>query len=105
MNGIVGMAELLCDTPLTEEQRLFAETIRSSGEALLCVINDVLDYSKIEAGRLALHPEPFDLESLVHETTMLMQPQAKAKGLDLQIDYDPVIPTRFVGDPGGCGRS
>lgn len=100
MNGIVGMAELLCDTPLTEEQRLFAETIRSSGEALLCVINDVLDYSKIEAGRLALHPEPFDLESLVHETTMLMQPQAKAKGLDLQIDYDPVLPTRFVGDPG-----
>jgi len=64
------------------------------------VINDVLDYSKIEAGRLVLHPEPFDLERLVHETTILMQPQAKAKGLDLQIDYDPVLPTRFVGDPG-----
>lgn len=100
MNGIVGMAELLCDTGLTEEQRLFAETIRSSGEALLCIINDVLDYSKIEAGRLVLHPEPFDLERLIHETTMLMQPEARSKGLDLHIDYDPVLPTRLLGDPG-----
>ena len=100
MNGIVGMAELLCDTSLTEEQRLFAETIRSSGEALLCIINDVLDYSKIEAGRLVLRPEPFDLELLIHETTMLMQPQARSKGLDLHIDYDPVLPTRLLGDPG-----
>ena len=54
MNGVVGMAELLCDTALTEEQRLFAETIRSSGEALLVIINDILDYSKIEAERLTL---------------------------------------------------
>lgn len=100
LNGIVGMAELLCDTGLTEEQRLFAETIRSSGEALLCIINDVLDYSKIEAGRLVLRPEPFDLERLIHETTMLMQPLARSKGLDLHIDYDPVLPTRLLGDPG-----
>jgi signal transduction histidine kinase/DNA-binding response OmpR family regulator len=100
MNGIVGMAELLCDTSLTEEQRLFAETIRSSGEALLCIINDVLDYSKIEAGRLVLRPEPFDLELLIHETTMLMQPQARSKGLELHIDYDPILPTRLLGDPG-----
>jgi signal transduction histidine kinase/DNA-binding response OmpR family regulator len=96
MNGVVGMAELLCDTALTEEQRLFAETIRSSGEALLVIINDILDYSKIEAERLTLRPEPFDLE----RTTMLLQPRAREKGIDLMIDFDMFLPTRFVGDPG-----
>jgi signal transduction histidine kinase/DNA-binding response OmpR family regulator len=100
MNGVVGMAELLCDTALNEEQRLFAETIRSSGEALLVIINDILDYSKIEAERLTLHPEPFDLERTIHEVTMLLQPRARAKGIDLMIDYDMFLPTRFVGDPG-----
>ena len=100
MNGVVGMAELLCGTALTEEQRLFAETIRSSGEALLTIINDILDYSKIEAGRMALHPEPFDLERLIHETAILLQPQARAKGIDLLVDYDMFLPTRLIGDPG-----
>ena len=100
MNGVVGMAELLCDTPLTEEQRLFAETIRSSGEALLVIINDILDYSKIEAERLTLHPEPFDLERIIHEITMLLQPRARAKGIDLIIDFDMFLPTRYIGDPG-----
>ena len=100
MNGVVGMAELLCGTDLTEEQRLFAETIRSSGEALLTIINDVLDYSKIEAGHLALRPEPFDLERLIHETAILLQPQARAKGIELLTDYDMFLPTRLVGDPG-----
>lgn len=100
MNGVVGMAELLCGTDLTEEQRLFAETIRSSGEALLTIINDILDYSKIEAGHLALRPEPFDLERLIHETAILLQPQARAKGIELLTDYDMFLPTRLVGDPG-----
>jgi signal transduction histidine kinase/DNA-binding response OmpR family regulator len=100
MNGVVGMAELLCDTNLSEEQRLFAETIRSSGEALLVIINDILDYSKIEAQRLTLHPEPFDLERTIHEVAMLLQPRARAKGLDLMIDFDMFLPTRYVGDPG-----
>ena len=100
MNGVVGMAELLCDTALTEEQRLFAETIRSSGEALLVIINDILDYSKIEAERLTLYPEPFDLERTIHEVTMLLQPRARAKGIDLMIDFDMFLPTRYVGDPG-----
>ena len=80
MNGVVGMAELLCDTALTEEQRLFAETIRSSGEALLVIINDILDYSKIEAERLTLHPEPFDLERTIHEVTMLLAAPRARKG-------------------------
>ena len=100
MNGVVGMAELLCDTGLTEEQRLFAETIRSSGEALMVIINDILDYSKLEAERMALHPEPFDLEHTIHEVTMLLQPRARARGIDLMIDFDMFLPTRYVGDPG-----
>ncbi len=100
MNGVVGMAELLCDTTLTEDQRLFAETIRSSGEALLVIINDILDYSKIEAERLTLHPEPFDLERTIHEIAMLLQPRAREKGIDLLIDFDMFLPTRFVGDAG-----
>ena len=100
MNGVIGMAELLCDTALNEEQRLFAETIRSSGEALLVIINDILDYSKIEAERLTLHPEPFDLERTIHEVAMLLQPRARGKGLDIIIDFDMFMPTRYVGDPG-----
>jgi hypothetical protein len=100
MNGVVGMAELLCETPLNEEQRLFAETIRSSGEALLVIINDILDFSKLEAERLTLHPEPFDLERVIHEVAMLLQPKARAKGIDIIVDFDLFLPTRFVGDPG-----
>jgi hypothetical protein len=100
MNGVVGMAELLCDSPLGEEQRLYAETIRSSGEALLKIINEVLDYSKIEADRLRLYPEVFDLERCIHEILLLLGPSAKDKGLKLLVDYDLFLPTRFVADPG-----
>ncbi|MEO0939474.1 MAG: response regulator [Pseudomonadota bacterium] len=100
MNGVVGMADLMADTPLTEEQRLYVNTIRNSGDALLTIINDVLDYSKIEAEKLTLHPEPFDLERCIHEIIMLLQPMAQDKSLRLLVDYDLFLPTRFVGDPG-----
>ncbi|MGR3805941.1 response regulator [Marinibacterium profundimaris] len=100
MNGVVGMAELLADSDLTEEQRLYVSTIRNSGEALLVIINDVLDYSKIEAEKLVLHPEPFDLERCIHEVVTLLQPAARDKGLAMLIDFDMFLPTRYVGDPG-----
>ncbi|MGV6803984.1 MAG: response regulator [Ruegeria sp.] len=100
MNGIVGMTELLSETPLGEEQRLYVETIRNSGEALLVIINDVLDYSKIEADKLLLHPEEFDLERCILDVAMLLQPSVRDKGLTLLVDYDLFLPTLFVGDPG-----
>lgn len=100
MNGVVGMADLLAETTLTEEQRLYVNTVKKSGEALLVIINDVLDYSKIEAEKLVLRPAPFDLEQCVHEVLMLLQPSAREKNIDLLIDYDLFLPTEFIGDPG-----
>lgn len=100
MNGVVGMAELLGDTPLSDKQRLYADTIRSSGEALLNIINDVLDFSKIEADKLTLQPEPFDLERCIHEVLILLQAGARKRRIDLMMDYDLFLPTRFLADSG-----
>ena len=100
MNGVVGMADVLNDTELTDEQRLYVDTIKNSGEALLVIINDVLDYSKIEAKKLDLHPEPFDLERAIQEVLMLLQTSARSKGLNLLLDYDMFLPTKLLGDPG-----
>jgi signal transduction histidine kinase/CheY-like chemotaxis protein len=100
MNGVVGMAELLAETALSDEQRLYVDTIRTSGEALLAIINDVLDFSKIEADRLTLHPEPFDLERCIHEVLVLLQAVARKRRIDLLLDYDLFLPTRFQADPG-----
>ncbi|MCX7888527.1 MAG: ATP-binding protein [Rhodobacteraceae bacterium] len=99
MNGVVGMAELLCESDLPAEQRAYAETIRASGEALLTIINDVLDLSKAEADRLRLFPEDFDLERCIHDVMLLVQPGAEEKGLALVVDYDPDMPARVIADP------
>lgn len=100
MNGVVGMAELLNDTVLNEEQRLYVQTIKNSGEALLVIINDVLDYSKIEANKLELINTPFDLERACQEVIMLLQPMARDKGLELLLDYDLFLPSDLLGDAG-----
>ena len=100
MNGVVAMAELLLESDLDEEQQLYLRTIRSSGEALLAIINDVLDLSKMEAQRLVLHPEPFDLERLVHEVVLLVGPTVGDKALGMHVDYDLFLPNQLLGDAG-----
>ena len=100
MNGIIGMAELLAETGLDTEQQTYIDTILSSGEALLVIINDVLDYSKIEAEKVTLKEQVFDLERCVHDVAMLLTPGAVTKGLQVAVDYDLFLPTHFVGDAG-----
>jgi signal transduction histidine kinase/DNA-binding response OmpR family regulator/HPt (histidine-containing phosphotransfer) domain-containing protein len=100
MNGVLGMAQLLEDTPLDAEQRDYVETIMQSGNGLLAVINDILDFSKVEAGRLSLDPISFDLQRAVYDIARLLAPKAEEKGLELVVAYDPDCPARVVGDAG-----
>ncbi len=100
MNGVVAMAELMLDSTLDEEQLQLVHTIKTSGEALLVIINDVLDFSKIEAEKLELHPEAFDLERTIHDIITLLLPTARAKNVDIVLDYDLFLPVAFIGDPG-----
>ncbi len=100
MNGVLGMAELLLDTELTEKQRMLAETVLNSGESLLKVLNDILDFSKIEAGKLELEHVDFDLRNCVEEAAELLAEHAHKKGLELVCHVHEKVPTALVGDPG-----
>lgn len=100
MNGIMGMADLISETDLTVEQREYADTIRNSAQALLTIINDILDLSKMEAGKMSLHKVDFDLRACLHDTTRLLQAQAIEKGLYLHLEIAPYIPRRVCGDDG-----
>ncbi len=100
MNGVVAMADLLRETDLTEDQRLYADTVKNSGEALLEIINDVLDYSKIEADKLVLHSESFDLEDQIREIFRLLRPSIQGRDVQLLLDYDIFLPDTLVGDRG-----
>ena len=100
LNGVMGMAALLEDTPLTREQREYATVIRSSASALLEIVNDILDVSKVEAGMMEIEPVPFDLRSVCDDVISLCGRASSGRGVALHLDYDQGCPTGFVGDVG-----
>jgi PAS domain S-box-containing protein len=98
MNGVLGMADLLQETTLNDEQADYVQTIRSSGDALLTVIDDILDYSKIEAGMMVIESAPFDLRALFKDVHRLMQVRADQKGLLLSLRVTDAVPAFVLGD-------
>jgi len=100
IHGIVGMADLMLDTALTQEQREYLGIVTSSADSLMAIINDILDFSRIEAGRLELRETSFDLRTLVEQAAEMLAPRAHGKGLELVCHVPPQAPTALVGDPG-----
>ena len=99
LNGILGIAELLADTPLDREQLAYVEAVRTSGAALATLIDEILDFSRIEAGKLDLAAEGFDLAALVEGVVELLAPRAQDKGLEIAASFSADLPATVVGDP------
>lgn len=100
LNGVVGMTQLLLDSPLQPEQQGYARTLYDSAGVLLSLLNDILDFSKLEAGLLVLNPAPFDLHRMVRDTISLFSPQASARGLELAARFGARAPRHLIGDGG-----
>lgn len=98
LNGVIGMTSILLDSGLTSDQRDYAETIRRSGESLLSILNDILDLSKIDSGRLSIDPHEFDLVSCVEDCVDLLANVAVHKGLTLECQINPATPVIVIGD-------
>lgn len=98
LNGVLGMTDLLLTTSLTHQQRHYADTVRRSGKHLMGIINDILDLAKIEAGKLELQENAFDLRLLLEDLTELFAERAQRKGLELICSIPPALPSTFYGD-------
>lgn len=99
LNAIMGLSQLLARTDLDEEQRESVETMQAAGEDLLVILNDVLDFSRIESGRMEVRPAPVNLEHLLETLRRVMTPAVRDKGLTLEIDIDPALPPYLIVDP------
>src|SRR5919106_6268047 len=100
MNAVIGMTRVLLETPLSEEQRDCIDIVHEAGQALLTIINDILDLSRMEAGRLDLDSVDFDLRVLLDRTIAIVDPRARQKGVTLLLDVAPDVPRALRGDPG-----
>ena len=98
MNGIIGMTELALDDEMPDQQREFLSTVKTSAESLLAIINDILDYSKIEAGKMSIAPAPFDVSEALREIVKSVEVSACQKGLSLEWNLDRTVPRRLIGD-------
>lgn len=99
MNGVIGMTSLLTETQLTDQQRMYTETIATCGDSLLNVINDILDFSKIESGNMELEKEDFELRGCIEDVLDIFSTKTAERDLDLMYLIDPNVPAQIIGDP------